>query len=279
MDAAPIIYEPRRKWDLRTVLTIHVPGNICLRGTMMKFGEAVCNGLIDERVCGACWVEGRGMPKLFAQPFAALPLGIAKRVRRFDSRMAIALAARALGAGMREQFAEMVKNADRIVAVCQWLYDALVANGVPTNKLILSRQGISPGLFSVDPMDEMARSSDTGSLKLLYLGRCRPIKGIDVLVRAVRSIAADRSITLTICAKPASAEEHEYESICVCSRRAIQGSSLVSPFLEIRLRMSWHAMTCWRCLPYGSKLVPWSFSRRKLLASLYSVQISAELQN
>ena len=34
-------------------------------------------------------------------------------------------------------------NAERIVATCLWVYDALRLNGVPDNKLVLCRQGLA----------------------------------------------------------------------------------------------------------------------------------------
>ena len=43
----------------------------------------------------------------------------------------------------------MVQAADRIVAVCDWLADALRANGVPENKLVTCRQGLSADVTSI----------------------------------------------------------------------------------------------------------------------------------
>ena len=47
-----------RELGLRTVLTVHVPGNLCLRGTMLRYGTEPCDGRIEERLCGACWAKG-----------------------------------------------------------------------------------------------------------------------------------------------------------------------------------------------------------------------------
>jgi hypothetical protein len=38
----------------------------------------------------------------------------------------------------------MICNADRVVVVCGWLRDALAANGILLERLVLSRQGLSP---------------------------------------------------------------------------------------------------------------------------------------
>jgi glycosyltransferase involved in cell wall biosynthesis len=187
-----------RDLGLRTVLTIHVPNSICMRGTMMRFGTRACDGRVEATKCGACWAEGRGMPRSMAQSIAHLPLGIATLARCGKSRLATALAARALGADKLRNVREMIENADRIVAVCQWLHDALAANGVPADKLILSRQGIARDVLQATTAAARVGLGRSAPLKLLYLGRWDAVKGIDVIVQAMRSLARDVAVNLTI---------------------------------------------------------------------------------
>jgi glycosyltransferase involved in cell wall biosynthesis len=188
-----------RELGLQTVLTVHVAGNICMRGTMLRYGAHPCDGRVDERVCGACWLHERGLPRPVAGAVARLPLAVARCAQRGRTRLATALAARSLGAGQRAQIAEMVRNADRIVAVCEWLYDALAANGVPRGKLALSRQGL-PAAFlgTARATTDAPRSAGQPPLKLIYLGRWHPIKGIDVIVRAIRALPFETDVRLTI---------------------------------------------------------------------------------
>ena len=180
---------------LRTVLTVHVPGPICLRGTMLRFGLTPCDGRVHEVSCGACWANGRGLPKVIAQAIGNLPQGLAKRARSGETRLATALSARALGAERLEQLREMFENSDRIVAVCQWLYDALAANGVALRKLVLSRQGVADRL-DLERGRSLAQSARNAPLKLLYLGRWDPLKGIHVVVRAIRTLPSNLGVNL-----------------------------------------------------------------------------------
>src|SRR5581483_157510 len=129
---------------LPTVLTVHVPGLLCRRGTMMRFGEEACDGRIDGFTCAACWNQSRGAPKPLAAALAGLSAtvgAVAERVMP-PGRLATALSAFAMIERARDDVLAMVDCADRIVAVCQWLYDALLLNGVPAQKLVLSRQGV-----------------------------------------------------------------------------------------------------------------------------------------
>jgi glycosyltransferase involved in cell wall biosynthesis len=192
-----------RELGFRTILTIHVPANICLRGTMVRFGEDPCDGRIEETRCGACWAQCRGAPKPLSWAMANLPLSMAKSARQYEARLATALSARALAAERLQHVTEMIANSDRIVAVCQWLYAALASNGVPSQKLVLSRQGVSPGYLAAACAAAKSRPRRKAPVRMLYLGRWDPNKGIDIVVRAVRSLPSEIALNLTIRAIPA----------------------------------------------------------------------------
>jgi glycosyltransferase involved in cell wall biosynthesis len=202
-----------REAGIRTVLTVHTPNNLCLRGTMMLFGREACNGLIDPPACGACWSHDRGAPKGVAHSLGAIPSGLSRRLGNGlpEGRFATALSARALGERRKEEFARTVADADRIVAVCGWLFDALARNGVPADKLVLSRQGVDPE-FAAEAAQAASgrkRGSDP-QFRLLYLGRWHPVKGVDVLVRAVRALPSEPPVTLSIHGIGQGIEEQRY---------------------------------------------------------------------
>ncbi len=201
-----------RELGFRTVLTVHAPGAICLRGTMLRFGEAACDGRVEEKACAACWAQSRGAPKPLARALGDLPLGMAKRARRAESRLATALSARALAAERLGHIAEMIENSDRIVAVCQWLHAALAANGVPERKLLLSRQGVPRGHLDAAQAIPAYRSAPRAPLKLLFLGRWDPVKGVEVVVRAIRSLPTQTPVRLSIRTVPAPPAQRAYEA-------------------------------------------------------------------
>lgn len=185
-----------RDLGFRTVLTIHVPGNLCLRGTMLRFGEEACDGLISDTICGACWAHGRGLARRPAKLISHLPLDLAQFASRVPGRISTALSARALGFAKGREFTEMVDLVDRVVVVCQWLADALILNGAPADKVVLSRQGVDPEFAKA--LKVSSKSGQIETLRLLYLGRWDPVKGIDVAVRAVQSLPRELDVRLSI---------------------------------------------------------------------------------
>lgn len=200
-----------RERGLRTVLTVHVASNLCMRGTMMQFGETACDGRVEEIRCGACLMQARGLPKAVAWPLAGLPLTVATAARRRGrGRLATGLAARALAAHKLRDVRDMIEHCDRIVAVCGWVRDALIANGAPRDKLVLSRQGLSGAYLNSTQSIAVGQPEAPQPLKLLYVGSFNPGKGIDVLVRAVRSLPPDVAVTLTIRGPVVGAEQQAY---------------------------------------------------------------------
>ena len=106
----------------------------------------------------------------------------------------------------------MMANADRVVAVCQWLYDALVRNGASTKKLVLSRQGVEPRFAARVQAAVRVGTAAEGVFRLLYLGRWHPVKGVHVLVEAVRRIPEKVSLDLVVHGIGEGSEERAYEA-------------------------------------------------------------------
>jgi glycosyltransferase involved in cell wall biosynthesis len=214
-----------REQGLKTVLTVHVASSICMRGTMMLFGRESCDGRIDAARCAACWNESRGAPEFISHALGALPGGLGDALGKFvsGSRAATALSGRTMAEKKKADFRRMVGDADCIVAVCQWIYDALVLNGVPKEKLLLSRQGVDSSFAEGGAAAEVTPAK--GQLRLLYLGRWHPVKGIDVLLRAMKRIPPAAPITLTI---HATGDGHEERACADEARRLAQGDPRIT---------------------------------------------------
>ena len=85
---------------------------------------------------------------------------------------------------MRSLFAEV----DRVVAVCQWVKDVLIRNGVAPEKITLCRQGIMEAAEAGPQRLERAKAKRGSSLQIAYFGRLDPTKEVQILIRALRSL-------------------------------------------------------------------------------------------
>jgi glycosyltransferase involved in cell wall biosynthesis len=180
----------------KTVLTIHVPGNICLRGTMMEFGSNPCDGRVAAARCASCWSQAGGLPRSAAVALGCLPQIVSRAAYRsgVENRLLTALSARELAAARRRQINAMAGAADRIVAVCGWLADALRRNGIANDKLMLSRQGVDRSFTDA----AQGRQRGHEKFRLGFVGRCDPIKGLPLLLEAIDRLPRELPLELVI---------------------------------------------------------------------------------
>jgi glycosyltransferase involved in cell wall biosynthesis len=180
----------------KTVLTVHVPGNICLRGTMMEFGRDPCDGRVEAVRCASCWAQGRGLPRAVASVLSRVPRAISHAAYQSgaENRLLTALSARELAAARQRQIAMMAGASDRVVVVCDWLAQALRKNGIAKEKLVLNRQGVGRDFIT----GETGQRGSTDKFRLGFLGRCDPVKGLHVLLDAVKRMPRNIDFELII---------------------------------------------------------------------------------
>ncbi len=197
--------ESAKEMGLPVVLTVHTPDVTCQRGTLMRWGRQACDGRMIRWRCAGCYLHKQGLPRVIAEPLGCTPAGVARGLRRAPGRLGTALGLPQTTQERIERVHRILDRADRVVAVCRWLYDVLRLNGVPQEKLSLSRQATDA------PLSPLGKESSSGEpLRLGYLGRFHPVKGVDVLVRAVRRLSPQVRLTLTLCGTATSDEEKEY---------------------------------------------------------------------
>ncbi|MBE9009495.1 glycosyltransferase [Pseudanabaenaceae cyanobacterium LEGE 13415] len=178
-----------KQLGMKTIVTVHMPDISCLRGTMMQGGNSACDGEIRIDRCSACLGVSKRVPSLVTDALSYLPSPITASMRdrlRHSSEVRL----RQLGTTIatpsqirqqQRQFDQLMELSDRMVVVCQWLYDAFVLNGVPESKLVLSRHGVAP---SIKPIDRPLNSP----IRIGFLGRWQETKGVQILAQALQQI-------------------------------------------------------------------------------------------
>jgi glycosyltransferase involved in cell wall biosynthesis len=196
-----------RRLGLATVVHVHLPEPLCWRGTLMYGGRTQCDGHVTIERCSTCLGLGdrahddrvlrlgtslrRVAPVALAlhRRAGSLPVAMRDPVRKATS-VAWAPAA---AEHRRAWLEEMGRLADVIVVPLQSIHDAFVANGVPPAALRQIPYAAPPPAVHVP----RTPSSD-GVLRVGFVGRIHPDKGVDVLVRAVRRLEPDVAVRLVI---------------------------------------------------------------------------------
>lgn len=192
------------------VFTYHSPTASCARGTMMLFGSEPCDGVIQQKRCTTCALAALGVPKPVAGLVAVIPGALSARAADFigDNKALARLRIPALIAAGGRSFHDFIAKVDHVVAVCKWVREVLERNGVPAEKLTLSRQGISQA--GVRP-NLITRRNGSGPLRIAYFGRLDRAKGPDLLARALQLIP-EASVRIDVFAiRQASGPSRDYE--------------------------------------------------------------------
>jgi len=178
----------------RVIATTHAAtlGWACQRGTMMRWGERLCDGIAEPAKCAACELQHRGLPKLLARAVAAIPPGLSRAAGRVPGKLGTALGMSDLIVRNQTKQREMLSTVDRFVLLTQWALEAVAANGAPRGKLSLNRLGWShPGLVSKPGPEHQPTKAP---ISVGYLGRFEALKGVHDLARAAGSLPPDVSI-------------------------------------------------------------------------------------
>jgi glycosyltransferase involved in cell wall biosynthesis len=166
----------------RAVLSFHVPGVTCARGTMLYMGDTPCDGRVDIRRCTKCAIAAGGTAHWLASAVAAIPDAAQFLASAGLARGPLtALRLPALVKARIERFRNFANKVDRIVAVSAWVADVLRINGVPESKIVLCRYG-AVGTAKT------TRGEEGGPLRLKYFGRLAVAKGIDIVIDALRQV-------------------------------------------------------------------------------------------
>lgn len=192
---SPLVTREAKRRGLPVVFTYHTPTATCQRGTLLESGSRPCDGRLDVKRCTACTLDGLGVQGPLNRLLAAVPRRAGQALERVNReggawtalRMSDLLSRR--HAALRQFFADV----DRFVVLAPWVANLLRANGIAEEKLAWSAHGVP-----VQPSRERRLRRDPKSpVRLVHLGRIDPVKGTDVLIRALAG-APDLAVELDI---------------------------------------------------------------------------------
>ena len=181
-----------RRTGSRVVFTYHTPTVSCVRGTLLYNGQEPCGGDLIAQRCAACLLESRGLPVVVSGALSRVPsaLGATVGSTGVSGSWVTALRARELASARHTAFRQLIADSDTVVAVCEWVRSLLQRAGASPARLVLSRQG-TPARLPAEPVTR----SFGAELRLAYVGRLHPTKGVHVVLGA---LAASRDLPVTL---------------------------------------------------------------------------------
>ncbi|MDB9375005.1 glycosyltransferase [Nodularia sphaerocarpa] len=167
------------------IFTYHTPTVSCQRGTLLQWGNQVCDGEIELSKCTACTLQGLKINKNIAQVITHLPPIVGKTLSQINLSGGIwtALQMGELVNCRFQAFQSLMLEVDHIIAVCNWVKNILIINQVPAEKITVIRQGLCQEV----PQDVGKIYRNKGNnhpLRLVFFGRLDPTKGVEILIQA-----------------------------------------------------------------------------------------------
>lgn len=169
------------------VFTYHTPTVSCQRGTLMRWGTQICDGKVDLHTCAQCTLQGLGLDEISAKIIGNLPPQLGQLLGNWNLHGGgwTALRMTELISLRHAALYTLLSQVDHIVAVCHWVKDVLLLNHVPLDKITVIRQGLCHDL----PLKISSQKLHTTStLKVVFLGRLDPTKGIHILIKALKAL-------------------------------------------------------------------------------------------
>jgi glycosyltransferase involved in cell wall biosynthesis len=181
--------------NIRVVFTYHTPTASCLRSGLMLWGREACDGVLDADRCTRCRLHSLGLPKPVATLMARVPQPLREWGNDKQGGVWTALRMRELVARQHAAFHFLMAQVDVTVALCEWTRQLLLNNAVPPEKILVVPHGLK--LENEKPLPLERDTVRQDGLRVVMLGRLEPIKGVDLLVRALEELP-NAPITLDI---------------------------------------------------------------------------------
>jgi glycosyltransferase involved in cell wall biosynthesis len=183
----------------KVVLTHHSSTTTCARGDLIHLGKKVCDGLVRQDRCTKCLYHWKSVPAPLAAAMGKAPLGW---FRWLHSRLSPEGAFKKLRSFLsvpliiqerRQAWQRATRHSQRIVAVCEWVKEIIIKNGVPHEKVDFSRHGLR--LASA----QQNGYKPVGPARFGYLGRISPEKGIGPLVNVLEGMSPQLQYEFEFC--------------------------------------------------------------------------------
>jgi len=166
-------------------MTFHLAGYSCKTGTLIQPDGRLCDGIIDEKICGSCYLKHRGL-KWMSLPtiqLSRLSKSCGIDFRKMNHPLGTLLGTANIIDKLKKDLFELVDLCDQLVCLTNWYEEILIKNGIEASKISVIKQGLPYSGFQ--QVKFFKNESDVKPLKLMFLGRISAFKGLHLLIEAL----------------------------------------------------------------------------------------------
>lgn len=171
------------------VFTYHTPTVSCARGTLLCWGQQICDGMLYVRRCARCTLHGLGVNRAGSILLGSVPPAAGRMLGKVNRSGGLwtALRMTELIALRHDAVRTLMQTIDRVVVLCDWAKALLERNGVSAEKIVVSHHGLSQ---TYTPASANGQRPDVRQrpLRVAFLGRLDPTKGLEILIHALQGL-------------------------------------------------------------------------------------------
>ncbi len=196
-----------KSMGFKVVMTFHLASYSCKTGTLVQNGINLCDGIIDKRKCGECYLKYKGAAWL-SLPVATMSEIFQKMgadFRKLNHPIGTLLGTANVIQKLKRDLIELVNLCDQVVCLTNWYREILVNNGIDDGKIKIIEQGLP--LDKHEIVVSLVHLQKKKPLKLMFLGRISKFKGLHLLMDALLELPTD-AVELSIYG---NSEGGEYE--------------------------------------------------------------------
>ena len=236
--------EAAKNYGAKVVLTFHLSGYSCRTGNLVYKEQELCDGVIRINKCATCYLHSKGFGKLapVVVPLSSALLQMGIDTTNWNNKAGTALGTAILIKKFRSDFQKTVSLCDSLITLTNWYYTILKRNGVDSAKIRCIPQGLP---FESSVATEIVAKTNQPPLRLMFLGRISPFKGLHLLIDAICELPetqvildiygqSDDEAYLAYCLSKTSGKENikwkgrlsqqevvpamqQYDALCLCS--------------------------------------------------------------
>jgi len=181
---------------IKMLFTMHRAVYSCFCGTLMYKGEEACNGKIDISRCTQCALSKLSINHTTEQILYNVSMPLYKlgiNTGKLNSSAGTAFSYPFIIKNLERTLFEIINLCEHIVVITDWYKQVLLKNGIPEHKLKLVKQALPYHVPFAQPFVQ----SNKKALRVIFIGRIDPIKGLHLLMQAIEDMAED-TITVNI---------------------------------------------------------------------------------
>jgi glycosyltransferase involved in cell wall biosynthesis len=182
----------------KVIMTFHLASYTCKTGTLLYKDKDLCNGKINAWKCANCYLHKKGVGVF--SPFltsVSMGLNILKiDPSKWNHSIGTALGTVQLVKDMDLKLKLLLKYCDQFICLTDWYEKVLRLNGIPQEKITKIYQGLPTKINNTNHLENTVRKENQ-ALKLMFLGRLSPFKGLHLLIEAL-SHFKDSEVELSI---------------------------------------------------------------------------------